>query len=112
MNHDMLLVVYSLEIQIFGLLTLIAVIVCIFFAGMVLLKAIQTKQWILYLMGCGIFFILSPWYPTSLGYIFNVITQGAEVLWQFQAFLGAAFLPIGILAWIQIYRKTTNEKLG
>ena len=93
--------------QISGFLTLIAIIILIPLLIIVLKRAIETKEKILYLFFFTFIFSFSPWYPTGFGYIYWIFTH-ETLSYDFNILAGMAFTPIGIIAWINIYLRTVK----
>ncbi|MBD3341598.1 MAG: hypothetical protein GF353_21010 [Candidatus Lokiarchaeota archaeon] len=106
----MFLMEFSLETQISGALTLIAVLFSIFLSSLVLIRAIKQNERILYLFFLTLLFAFTPWFPTAFGYLYWLFTRG-ELSYEFYIVLGLAFSPIGIVAWIDIYLTTIHPKI-
>ncbi|MFX0186621.1 MAG: hypothetical protein ACFE8A_02675 [Candidatus Hodarchaeota archaeon] len=68
----------------------------------VLYKAIDTKQKLLFLFFLTVTCTASPWYPSGLGYIYLLIT-GNTFDYRFYILLGTVLIPIAIHAWLTIY---------
>jgi len=105
----MLFIEYSLETQVSGLLTLICVLSSFFFGAFVLRKAIVTKEKSLYYFFFLIIFSLSPWYSIALGYLLWLLTKEA-LSYELHIILNLLFVPIGYLAWFNIYLTAINLK--
>jgi len=105
-NQDLLL-----EIHLYGFLTLVSVLIALFLVILILIKAIKTKEIKLYLFTIAAFAMISPWFPTTIGYIYWIMTmqmfsKSAQLL------LGLVFVPVAILSWLEIYRRVKSKRLG
>jgi len=105
----MLFIEYSQETQVSGLLTLIIVLFSFFFGALILRKAIATKEKILYFCFFMIVFSISPWYSIALGYLLWFLTK-EELIYELHIILNLLFVPIGYIAWLNIYLTAINPK--
>jgi len=85
-----------------GIFGIIAIIVVLLLGGIVLIKAIETKQKILYYFFITVLTTISPWYSAGFGYIYLLITQNT-LDYRFYVMLGTIFIPIAIHSWLVIY---------
>ena len=57
--------------QLSGIFGFLAVAIAWLYGGIVLYKAIKTKEKVLYYFFLAVIFTISPWYPSGLGYIYS-----------------------------------------
>ncbi|MFX1356497.1 MAG: hypothetical protein ACFFA8_04360 [Promethearchaeota archaeon] len=88
-----------------GLSALINVFIGFFFGTIVLIRSIKTRQRLIFNFFLCIVFTLSPWYPSGFGYLYWSITNNL-LPYQVYILLGNLFIPIAILAWINVYMTT------
>ena len=98
---------YSPMAQISGFTAFISLMIGFILGGIVLIKAIKTRQRIIFLFFLCIIFTLSPWYPSGLGYIYWLITE-EPLPYKIYLVIGLAGVPIAIIAWLDIYMNTIN----
>ena len=96
--------------QISGMTAAISVCIGWILGGIVLIKAIKTKQKIIFMFFLSIVFTLSPWYPSGGGYLYWVVTQGGTFSYEFYIILGTVGIPIAIMAWLEVYMETINPE--
>ncbi|MFX1259098.1 MAG: hypothetical protein ACFFAN_14680 [Promethearchaeota archaeon] len=92
-----------------GLFGIISICTSLLLGTIVLYKAIESKQRMLFLFFFTVIFTVSPWYPSGLSYIYWLIT-GAELYYQFYVLLGTVFVPIAIHTWLLIYTTLLHRK--
>ncbi|MHA1291878.1 MAG: hypothetical protein ACTSQJ_04320 [Promethearchaeota archaeon] len=105
----MILQEYSQLAQVSGLTATISLCIGFILGGIVLFKAIKTKQKIIFLFFLCIIFTLSPWYPSGGGYLYWLIT-GDPLPYIAYILIGTVFIPIAIIAWLDIYMTTINPE--
>ena len=96
--------------QISGMTAVISLSIGWLLAGIVLIKAIKTKQILIYMFFLCILFTLSPWYPSAGGYLFWVITSGGTFSYEFYIIIGTVGIPIAIMAWLYVYMGTISPE--
>lgn len=85
-----------------GLFEIISISTSFLLCGIVLYKAIETKQKMLYLFFFTVLCTTSPWYPSGFGYIYFLNT-GKPFDYRVYVLLGTILIPIAIHAWLTIY---------
>jgi hypothetical protein len=100
---------YSQLAQISGLTAVISLSIGFLLGGIVLVKAIKTRQKIIFFFFLSIIFTLSPWYPSGGGYLYWLIT-GYPLPYDVYIIIGLAGIPIAILAWLYVYMTTINPE--
>ncbi|MFX1259894.1 MAG: hypothetical protein ACFFAN_18750 [Promethearchaeota archaeon] len=92
-----------------GIFGIIALFTVFLLSIIILNKAIETKQRILYLLFFSVILAIAPWYPSGLSYIYWLIA-GKEISYQFYVLLGTIFIPISIHIWLIIYMTVFPRK--
>ncbi len=100
---------YSILAQVSGLTAVISLSIGFLLGAIVLVKAIKTKQRLIFMFFLCIIFTLSPWYPSGGGYIYWLMT-GAPLPYNTYIVIGLAGIPIAILAWLDVYMSTINPE--
>ena len=95
--------------QLSGLFGFLAILIAWLFGVIVLIQYIKTKETMLFYFFLAIIFIMSPWYPSGLGYIYWLFT-GEEIAYQIYVLLGTIGIPIALYSWLQIYMPALHEK--
>jgi len=95
--------------QLSGILGFLAVIVAWLYGGIVLYKAIKTKERTLFYFFLAIIFTISPWYPSGLGYLYWLITREI-IVYPAYVLLGTIGTPVALFAWLQIYMPALHPK--
>jgi hypothetical protein len=95
--------------QLSGIFGFLAVAIAWLYGGIVLYKAIKTKEKILYFFFLAVIFTISPWYPSGLGYIYWLITREA-LTYPIYVLMGTIGAPIALYAWLQIYMPALHPK--
>jgi hypothetical protein len=98
----MLLIEYSPETQFSASLTVICMIFSIIIAGIILRKAIKSRERLIFLFFLVFILIFSSWYGTGIGYIYWLITE-ESISYELFMIITNAFWVLGILIWIYIY---------
>lgn len=96
--------------QISGMTAAISLCIGWLLGAIVLIKAIKTKQTIIYMFFLCIIFTLSPWYPSGGGYLYWVITNGGTFSYELYIIIGTVGIPIAIMAWLYVYMGTINPE--
>ena len=100
---------YSILAQVSGLTAFISICIGFLLGAIVLVKAIKTKQKIIFFFFLCIIFTLSPWYPSGGGYIYWLLS-GSPLPYEWYIIIGLAGIPIAILAWLDVYMTTINPE--
>ena len=95
--------------QLSGILGFLAVAISWLFGAIVLYKYFKTKQQVLFYFFLAIIFIISPWYPSGIGYIYWLITT-EEIPYTAYVLIGTIGVPIALISWIQIYMPALHPK--
>ena len=98
-----------ISFELSGLFGFLAVIISWFFGVIVLYKFIKTREKQLFYFFLAIIFIISPWYPSGLGYIYWLFTR-QEIAYQVYVLLGTIGVPIALYSWLQIYMPALHPK--
>jgi len=96
--------------QISGMTAAISLCIGWLLGGIVLIKALKTKQTMIFMFFLAIIFTLSPWYPSGGGYMFWVFTHGQTFSYEFYIIVGTVGIPIAIMAWLYVYMGTINPE--
>ena len=97
------------ELHLSGIFGFLAIGIAWLYGGIVLYKAIKTKEKILYYFFFAIIFTISPWYPSGLGYIYWLFTS-EEIVYPVYVLLGTIGAPIALYSWLQIYMPALHPK--
>lgn len=100
----------SLESQISGLFTLLALPFLFIVSAIALKRAIRYRERSLFLFFLTVLFAFSPWWPAAFSYLYWLITSNL-LNYEFNVFVGMAFAPIAILSWLDIYLTALKPKL-
>lgn len=100
---------YSELAQVSGLTAFLSLLIGFLLGGIVLIKAIRTKQRMLFLFFLCIIFTISPWYPSGGGYLYWLLT-GNQFSYTVYVILGTIGIPIAILSWLDVYMTTINPE--
>lgn len=100
----------SLESQISGLFTLLALPFLFIVSGIALKRALRYREKSLFFFFLTVLFAFSPWWPAAFSYLYWLFTN--ELLsYEFNVFVGMAFAPIAIISWLDIYLNALKPKL-
>jgi len=105
----MLFQILSDYAKISGFTALIATILGFILGLIVLIKYFKTKQILIFSFFLCIIFTQSPWFPSSFGYLYWIIT-GEVLIYQVYVLIGTVGVPVAILAWLNVYLSTLNPK--
>ena len=94
--------------QLSGILGVLAVLISWMYGIIVLYKAINQKNKVLYYFFLAIIFTMAPWYPSALGYIYWLITN-EEIIYPVYVLSGTIGTPIALYAWLQIYMPALHK---
>ncbi|MBD3254769.1 MAG: hypothetical protein GF383_06730 [Candidatus Lokiarchaeota archaeon] len=98
------------EVQINGIITLIATLLVFLFCFIVFKKAIKKRERILGVFSILLALVYSPWYPGVIGYIYWLLYN--DLLgYEFYIFTGSIFMPISLILWLYIYFDTIFPEL-
>lgn len=92
-----------------GLSALINVFIGFFFGTIVLIRSVKTRQKLIFNFFLCIVFTLSPWYSSGFGYLYWVITTNFLPN-QIYILIGTTFIPIAMIAWLNVYMTTYKPK--
>ena len=95
--------------QLSGQLSSSALLIGFILGAVVLVKALKTKQRIIFLFFLCVIFTLSPWYPSGFGYIYWLVTD-TPLPYTWYVFIGLVGIPIAILAWLDVYMTTIRPE--
>lgn len=99
----------SVELHLSGIFGFLAVAITWIFGGITLYKARKYREKTLYYFFFSVIFLISPWYPSGLGYIYWLITQEA-IAYPVYVLLGTIGVPIALYSWLQIYMPALHPK--
>ncbi|HDZ18802.1 hypothetical protein LCGC14_1989510 [marine sediment metagenome] len=94
--------------QLSGLFAVLTVSISWMYGLIVLFKAIKLKKKVLFHFYFAIIFIMSPWYPSALGYIYWLITN-EEIVYSVYVLIGTIGTPLALYAWLQIYMPALHK---
>ncbi len=94
--------------QLSGIFAVLTVSISWMYGLIVLIKAIKLKKKVLLYFFFAIIFIMSPWYPSALGYIYWLITK-EEIVYPVYVLIGTIGTPIALYAWLQIYMPALHK---
>ena len=97
------------DAQLNGIFTLIAIAFIIPFGIITLIKAIKTKEKILYPFFLCIMTIFAGWYPGALGYLYWLITNDF-LSYEVYVLVGPILMPITTASWLYIYLYVVHSK--
>lgn len=95
--------------QLSGIFGFLAVAIAWLYGGIVLYKAIKTKEKMLYYFFLAVIFTISPWYPAGLGYIYWLFTHDTFT-YPVYVLIGTIGIPIALFSWLQIYIPALHAK--
>ncbi|MFX0001565.1 MAG: hypothetical protein ACFE9Q_14960 [Candidatus Hodarchaeota archaeon] len=95
--------------QLSGIFGFLGVAIAWLYGGIVLYKAIKSKEKMLYYFFLAVIFTISPWYPSGLGYIYWLFTREA-LTYPVYVLMGTIGAPIALFAWLQIYMPALHAK--
>ena len=95
--------------QLSGLLAFIQSLYSLIIGGIILHKAIRKREKILFYFFFAVIFIMAPWYPSGFGYIYWLFT-GNVFSYQVYVLMGTIFVPVALIAWLEIYMSTLHPK--
>ncbi len=98
----MLFVKFDETNQILGYLGLFSLFIIILLSSLTLLRAIRTKNKLLYIFFLVVLLTPSPWYPSTFGFIYWLITSNI-LNYEVYLLLGILGTPIAVIGWIYIY---------
>ncbi|MHA2397893.1 MAG: hypothetical protein ACXADU_03260 [Promethearchaeota archaeon] len=95
--------------QLSGLFGFLGISISWLFGVIVLIQYIRTRETRLFYFFLSIIFLVSPWYPSGLGYLYWLITA-EEIAYQIYVLLGTIGVPIALYSWLQIYMPIMHNK--
>jgi hypothetical protein len=95
--------------QLSGLLAFIQSLFSLTLGAIILYKAIRKSEKMLFYFFFAVIFIMSPWYPSGFGYIYWLFT-GNVFPYQLYVLMGTIFIPVAIIAWLEIYMSTLHPR--
>ncbi|MFW9899010.1 MAG: hypothetical protein ACFFDO_07090 [Candidatus Thorarchaeota archaeon] len=95
--------------QLSGLLAFIQSLFSLTLGAIILHKAIRKREKMLFYFFFAVIFIMSPWYPSGFGYVYWLFT-GNVFSYQVYVLMGTIFIPVALIAWLEIYMSTLHPK--
>ncbi|MHA1274115.1 MAG: hypothetical protein ACTSVV_14130 [Promethearchaeota archaeon] len=95
--------------QISGITASISLLIGFILGFVVLMRAIKSKEKMIFLFFLCIIFTLSPWYPSGGGYVYWLIT-GKSLSYEWYIIIGLTGVPIAIISWLIVYTTTIKPE--
>lgn len=95
--------------QLIGFLSFIGTIFVVFFIVLILLKAKQYNDKVLYAFALFLIGLNSPWYPSAFCYVYWLITKEVFI-YEVYMIIGTIGTPLATISWFYIYTNLIAQK--